>query len=67
MSSFTDPLEVRKITKGKNKGKWQTTRQFTYYVGEEGSDDKIVVPKGTVTDFASVPRIFWVILPPAGS
>jgi hypothetical protein len=25
---------------------------------------KIVVPKGFVTDFASVPRIFWPILPP---
>jgi Protein of unknown function (DUF1353) len=25
---------------------------------------KVVVPKGFVTDFASVPRIFWPILPP---
>ena len=27
---------------------------------------KVTVPKGSKTDFASIPRIFWPILPPAG-
>lgn len=27
----------------------------------------IVIPKGFRTDFASVPRLFWRIIPPAGS
>lgn len=62
MSSFTKPLVVEKLSNGK----WKTARGFTYYVGDEGSDDKIKVPKGFETDFASVPRIFWVILPPDG-
>lgn len=26
--------------------------------------EEIIIPKGYVTDFASVPRIFWVIFPP---
>lgn len=26
----------------------------------------VVVPKGFVTDFASVPRLFWVVFPPCG-
>ena len=63
MSSFTDPLVVQKLPNGR----WKTTRQFTYYVGEEHSHDRITVPKNFSTDFASVPRIFWVLLPPAGS
>ncbi len=28
--------------------------------------EKVVVPKGFVTDFASIPRLFWSILPPDG-
>jgi len=27
---------------------------------------KVTVPKGSKTDFASIPRIFWPILPPVG-
>lgn len=29
-------------------------------------NDVIVVPTGFMTDFASVPRIFWAIIPPDG-
>jgi hypothetical protein len=32
------------------------------FVSEIAGD--IVVPAGTVTDFASIPRVFWRILPP---
>jgi len=77
MSSFTDPLEVRKVIKTtenkflwfkypSHKQYWKTLRKFRYYVGEEDGDDFIDVPKGFKTDFASVPRMFWTIFPPDG-
>ena len=62
MSSFTKPLIVEKL----DNGLWKVARAFEYHVGEEGSNDIISVPEGFQTDFASVPRIFWVILPPDG-
>lgn len=62
MSSFTKPLIVKKVH-----GRWwEVSLGFTYYVGEEGSDDKIFVPTGFKTDFASVPRFFWRVIPPDG-
>lgn len=63
MSSFTDPLQLEYLPK---KNMWRTTRQFTYYVGEEGSDDKITVPKGFTTDLASVPWPAEMIIPKSG-
>jgi len=62
MSSFTEPLTVTKLASGT----WITATPFRYYVGEEGSNDFIDVPVGTETDFASIPRPFWSILPPDG-
>ena len=40
--------------------------EFVYHVGEEGSGELIAVPAGYVTDFASVPRLFWRVEPPFG-
>jgi hypothetical protein len=62
MSSFTDPLTVTKI----GARTWRVERAFTYFIGTENSDNFIVVPNGFETDFASVPRFFWRILPPDG-
>jgi len=62
MSSFTKPLTVTKL----KSGKWKVERGFTYYVGKEDSDESIAVPSAFETDFASVPRIFWNIIPPDG-
>jgi len=45
---------------------WKVCGSFIYCVGAEGSDDKIEVPDGFLTDFASVPRVFWRIFPPTG-
>lgn len=36
----------------------------TEYVG---ADDVIVIPSDFVTDLASVPRLFWALLPPSGA
>lgn len=63
MSSFTDPLTVTKLSNGR----WKVERSFRYYIGDEGSNDFVDVPYGFETDFASVPRPFWAILPPDGT
>lgn len=63
MSSFTEPLTVTKI----NSRLWKIEREFIYFIGKEDSDEFVVVPIGFTTDFASVPRLFWTILPPDGT
>ena len=62
MSNFTDKLVVSKV----NKRIWRVERQFDYHVGTEESEEIITIPLGFLTDFASVPRIFWCIFPPDG-
>lgn len=61
-SSFTRPLTVTKI----DARQWRVERQFIYFIGSEDSDEFITVPKGFITDFASVPRLFWIFIPPDG-
>jgi len=63
MSSFTKPLILKKL----KKGFWEVHVGFRYFIGEENSKDYIYVPTGFRTDLASVPRIFWAILPPDGT
>lgn len=63
MSSFTDILIVSPLPDGK---RWITRSEFSYDVGYKGSGDTITVPVGFVTDFASIPRIFWMLLPTWG-
>lgn len=46
--------------------RWMVYEKFEYHVGQLGSGIVIRVPKGFETDLASVPRIFWPILPPHG-
>lgn len=58
MSSFTTPLVVEIL----DDYKYKLAEQFTYY--SEGT--YFLVPHGFVTDFASVPRLAWSILPPHG-
>lgn len=60
MSQFTSNFKGELL--GKNK--WKNLEQFEYYVDHLGSDEIIVVPVGFITDFASVPRIFWAIISP---
>ena len=62
MSSFTNKLTVTKI----NKREWRVERRFSYKVGGLSSHVSVKVPRGFITDFASVPRIFWIIFPPDG-
>ncbi len=63
MSSFTTPLDLQADDDG------ETFTLLSEFIYELGSDPNrvIVVPKGFVTDFASVPQLFWNILPPWGT
>lgn len=45
---------------------WVVTQPFTYYLGDKGSNRLVNVPEGYLTDGASVPQIFWNIIPPWG-
>lgn len=62
MSKFTDDV-ILKILRGTCR--YELVQEFNYY-REENKDSLINVPKGLVTDLASVPRIFWNIIPPNG-
>lgn len=61
-SQFTKSLIVQKI----GDRTWKLYTPFEYHIGEEGSDERIEVPEGFKTDFASVPRAFWWLFPPDG-
>ena len=63
MSRFTDALVVTPLADGST---WVIVRAFGYDVGSEGSGDHIEVAIGFQTDFATIPRPFWVILPKWG-
>lgn len=60
MSRFTDVLLVSPLDDGRS---WVLMRDFGYVLEPEESGETIDVPKGFVTDFASVPRLAWWIVP----
>ncbi len=60
MSSFTSPLIVSPMDNGRT---WKLIKPFTYRIG---SKEVVSVHAGFITDFASVPRIFWSIVCPYG-
>jgi len=63
MSSFTDPLVVEPLADGR---RWQLRGAFRYYTDLDAPETLICVPDGFVTDFASIPRVFWTVFPPTG-
>lgn len=62
MSSFREPLDVRVRDDGKH---YEVLDTFTYYL-DSNKEALLKVEKGFITDFASVPRVFWSIYPPFG-
>jgi hypothetical protein len=62
MSSFTTPLSLT-FMDGKT---WTVNQEFVYKIGGPESEFEIKVPAGFPTDFASIPRVFWRVLPPTG-
>ncbi len=61
MSRFTTPAVLEML----DHYKWWVYGPFEFYLSDDNSDI-IHVPAGFVTDLASVPRIFWTLLPPDG-
>ncbi|EDJ6834378.1 phage tail protein [Salmonella enterica] len=61
MSKFTPPAILEML----EHYRWRVYEPFEFYLSDDNSD-VIEVPAGFVTDLASVPRIFWTILPPDG-
>jgi hypothetical protein len=62
LSQFLLPLEVTPLDDGRN---WCVDAGFDY---ESMLLDEIIqIPTGFVTDFASIPRPLWSILPPTGT
>ena len=62
MSSFTSDLKVKVLENG---DKYQLLESFTYY-RDKDRDLILKVPEGYITDFATIPKIFWSIYPPFG-
>lgn len=67
MSSFTDVLLVSPLDDGKN---WIIMRDFSYVTNGYRTNNKnqysITVPRGFITDFASIPRPLWWLFPKWG-
>ena len=59
--SFLDPLEVEYLD-GRN---WKVTAEFDF--ASEVLERIVRVQPGFVTDFASIPKLLWNILPPTGA
>lgn len=64
MSVFTDELTVTELPDWKI---WRLETDLVYEVGAEGSGKVITVPKGFITDGASVPRALWALFPSWGT
>lgn len=62
MSSFTTELVVQAL----ENNKWKVVERFNYNIGTVDSSNAVEVPVGFITDFASIPRPLWVLLPPWG-
>ena len=61
VSSFTSELKLTPLNNGIH---WKLLERFEYHLGIEGSGLVLAVPEDFVTDFASIPRFFWRVLPP---
>ena len=65
MSSFTKPFKV-KVHNQQLKDKPFEVADSFYYYPDIYPNIIINIPVGYRTDFASIPRVFWSILPPVG-
>lgn len=62
MSSFTTELVVQAL----DENRWEVKERFNYNIDTAESSEAVEVPVGFITDFASIPRILWTLLPPWG-
>ena len=59
-SSFKTPLIVSPMPDGRN---WRLFKSFVYHIDSKYSQGCVQVPAGFITDFASIPWLFWTFLP----
>ena len=63
-SNFTTPLVAEP---NDAMDLWILREAFCFWTGTgEGDGDKVTVPVGFVTDFATIPKFLWPIYPPTG-
>lgn len=62
MAGFLTPLHLEYL----DGISWKVLAPFEYRLGAPDGTESILVPFGFVTDFASVPRVLWTLLPPTG-
>jgi hypothetical protein len=60
-TGILDPLDVEVLPNG------TSVRLIRSFRARLHDGSPVIVPRGFVTDFASVPRLFWRILPPWGT
>ena len=63
MGAFLTPLVVQPLSDGRH---WMVMAPFRYRIGFAQSPVYVDVPTGFVTDFASIPKPFWMLTPPFG-
>ncbi|EDQ8489481.1 DUF1353 domain-containing protein [Salmonella enterica] len=61
MSKFTTPAILEML----GHYLWRVHEPFAFYLSGDNSD-VIEVPAGFITDLATIPRIFWSLMPPDG-
>ncbi|HFE7524033.1 TPA: DUF1353 domain-containing protein [Salmonella enterica subsp. enterica serovar Newport] len=61
MSRFTTPAILEML----DHYLWRVHEPFAFYLSDDNSD-VIEVPAGFITDLATIPRIFWSLMPPDG-
>ncbi|EHR8187321.1 DUF1353 domain-containing protein [Salmonella enterica] len=61
MSKFTTPAILEML----DRYLWRVYEPFEFYLSDDNCD-VIEVPAGFITDLATIPRIFWTLLPPDG-
>jgi hypothetical protein len=61
MNNFEGELIARQLPGGY---RWEIWESFTYRIGDANSPHLVRVPKGFITDFASIPRGLWNLWPP---
>jgi len=69
VSSFTDALVLKVHTGNLAERPFELLEEFRYWsaIGASEADPRwITVPAGYRTDFASIPRLVWPLLPPVG-